>query len=51
MWTVYALLFFIMYFMHCLMARNMLSYYMAKSYPFHWNLFRWNQDVSFDSLV
>lgn len=45
MWTVYILLFFILYFIHCYMARNFLSYYMAKPFPFHLNLVRWNQDV------
>lgn len=43
--TVYILLFFVMYLCHCYMARNLLSYYMAKPYRFHLNLFRWNKDV------
>jgi hypothetical protein len=43
--TVHLLLFFVMYFIHCFMAQNLLTYYMVKPYPFHWNLFRWNQDV------
>lgn len=45
MWVVYVLLFGIVYFFHCTMARNLLQYYSAQPYPFHWNLFRWNQDV------
>lgn len=53
MWVVYTLLFFFMYIMHCKMASLFLTYYMAKPYPFHLNLFRWNQDVKLavDTLV
>lgn len=53
MLTVYILLFFSIHFIHCCMARNFLTYYMAKPYPFHLNLIRWNQDVQLvlDSLV
>lgn len=45
MWVTYILLFFVLYITHCLMARNLLSYYTVKHYPFHLNLIRWNQDV------
>lgn len=47
MWTVYLLLFFLLYTLHCFLARRFLSYYMAKPYPFHLNLVRWNKDVQF----
>lgn len=45
MWVVYALLFLILYAVHCNMARNLLRYYTARDHPFHWNLHVWNQDV------
>lgn len=45
MWVIHILLLFFMYVIHCMMARSLLEYYMAKPYPFHLNLFRWNQDV------
>lgn len=53
MWTVYTLLLFLLYFLHCLMARNFLAYYTAKPLSFHLNLVRWNQDVRLllDSLA
>lgn len=53
MWVVYVLLFFSMYTLHCVMAKNLVEYYTAQPRRFHWNLLRWNQDVQFlvDSLV
>lgn len=49
MWAVYILLFFIIYVLYCLQAKRLLSYYSNKFWPFHLNLWRWNQDVKIES--
>jgi hypothetical protein len=48
MFTVYVLLFTILYGMHCSMAREFVSYYTARpKLPFHWNLVHWLKDVHY----
>lgn len=49
MWVIYILLFFVLYVMHCLQAQKLLSYYTGKHWQFHLNLWKWKQDVRFET--